>query len=92
MQFSNKKSTNSFEQKFTEGYNRGFELNSKIPLHLSEHTQYVLHAMREHKPKDVILNGICSGFTFALQIEKQKRLEQIKAIEKTQSKSPTKER
>ena len=91
MNFSNKK-TMGFEQKFTEGYNRGFELNGKIPLHLAEHTQYVLHAMREYKPKDVILNGICSGFTFALQLEKQKRLAQIKAIEHAQDQQQTKER
>jgi hypothetical protein len=91
MNFSNKKTTD-FESKYTDGYNRGFELNTKIPLHLSEQTQYVLHAMREQKPKDVILSGICSGFNHALQIEKQKRLAQIKTIEQSQTNQQTKER
>lgn len=85
MNFLNKKKS-VFEQKFTDGYNRGYELNSKIPQYLAEHTQYVLHAMREHKPKDIIIKGICSGYDHALQIEKQKRLAQIKQIEQTQTK------
>ena len=83
---------NDFESKFIDGYNRGFELNSKIPAHLAEQTQYVLQAMKTHKPKDTILMGICSGYSDALHKEKEKRLEQIKAIEQSQSKEQTKER
>ena len=92
MQFSNKKSTNNFEKKFLEGYNRGYALNSKIPIQKSLETQEVLYAMRDHKPKDTILFGICSGFTDAIHFERLKRLSQIDAIEKTQSKLQTKER
>lgn len=91
MNFS-KKNNSSFEQKFTDGYNRGFELSSKIPAHLAEQTQYVLQAMKTHKPKDTILLGICSGYSDALHKEKEKRLAQIKAIEQSQSKEQTKER
>lgn len=91
MKLSNK-SNPDFETKFIDGYNRGFELNIKIPVHLSEQTQYVLHAMRNHKPKDVILMGICSGFTDALLIEKKKRLSQIKKIEQSLSQDKTQER
>jgi hypothetical protein len=89
MNFSNKKITD-FEKKFIEGFNHGYKLNEKIPLHLSEHTQYVLHAMKEDKAKDTVLNGICCGFTHALQVEKMKRMAQIKAVE--QSPEQTKER
>lgn len=91
MKLSNK-SNPDFETKFIDGYNRGFELNTKIPAHLSEQTQFVLQAMKAHKPKDVILMGICSGYSDALHKEKEKRLAQIKAIEQSQSKSKTKER
>lgn len=91
MKLSNK-SNPDFETKFIDGYNRGFELNTKIPVHLSEQTQYVLHAMRDHKPKDVILMGICSGFTDALLVEKKKRLSQIKKIEQSFSQDKTQER
>jgi hypothetical protein len=91
MNFSNKKNKD-FESKFKEGYNRGFELNTKIPLQKSQETQEVLYAMRDSKPKDIILLGICSGFTDALHFEKIKRLSQIKNIEQSQSKSQTQER
>ena len=91
MNFTNKK-TADFEKKFTNGFNHGFRLNDKIPAHLSEHTQYVLHAMKEDNQKDIILNGICSGFNHALQIEKQKRMAQIKAIEQSHSKGLEQER
>lgn len=92
MNFSTKKSNNNFEKKFIEGYNRGYELNSKIPIQKSLETQEVLYTMRDSKPKDIILLGICSGFTDALHFEKIKRLAQIKDIEQSQSKSLTKER
>ena len=85
MNFSNKK-ISEFELKFTNGFNHGFKLNEKIPAHLSEHTQYVLHAMKQDKPKDITLNGICSGFNHALQVERQKRMAQIKEIEQMQTK------
>jgi hypothetical protein len=91
MKFSNKKTTD-FESKFKDGYNRGFELNTKIPLQKSKETQEVLYAMRDSKPKDIILLGICSGFTDALHFERIQRLSQIDALEKTQTKSNTKER
>lgn len=90
MNISNKKSKNSFESKFKEGYNRGFELNTKIPLQKSKETQEVLYAMRDSKPKDIILLGICSGFTDALHYEKIKRLNQLSNIEQTENQ--TKER
>lgn len=92
MNISNKKSKNSFESKFKEGYNRGFELNTKIPLQKSQETQEVLYAMRDSKPKDIILLGICSGFTDALHFEKIKRLSQIKNIEQSQSQDKNQER
>lgn len=91
MNFRNKK-TSDFETRYTNGYNHGFQLNKKIPVHLAEQTQYILHAMKEDKPKDIALKGICSGFNHALQIEKQKRMAQIKEIEKIQTKGLQKER
>jgi hypothetical protein len=85
MNFSNKK-ISGFEQKFTNGFNHGFKLNEKVPAHLSEEAKYVLHALKETRPKDIVLNGICSGFNHALQIERQKRMAQIKQIEQAQTK------
>ena len=92
MNFIKNKKPYDFEKKYVNGYNHGFQLIKKIPAYLSDHTQYVLHAMKENKPKDVSLQGFCAGFNHALQIEKQKRMTQIKQIEQIQTKGLKKER
>ena len=86
------KNNSAFEEKFTKGYNVGFALKENISLKSSEHTKKILINKSQNKPEDIILLGISSGFSDALHFEKIKRLCQIKDIEQSQSKSPTKER
>ena len=91
MNNANKK-TIDFESKFIEGYNRGFELNSKIPIEKSKETQEYLKVMKDSKPNDIILSGFSSGFSDALHFDKIKRLSQIKDIEQPQYVDKTQER
>lgn len=90
MNFYTKK--DAFEKKLAEGVNYGEVLIKKIPVKLQENVLYTLSLLMETKPKNVDFKGLYYGFARVMMLEKQKRMQQIKAVEQAQIKAQSKER
>ena len=92
MNFSNKKNKLDFEKKFTNGFNHGITLISKIPSHLQESTLFTINLLIENQPNNTHFKGIYHGLSRAIMQEKSRKMAQIKAIEQSQSQDKTLER
>lgn len=70
-----------FEKNYSKGFNVGVGLVNEVSLELKEHTKELIHLMVLSKPKDIVFQGMFSGYCFQMERERsQKRLREIKKI------------
>ncbi len=70
-----------FEKNYSKGFNVGVGLVNNVSPELKTNTKELIHLMVLAKPKDLIFQGMFSGYCFQLERERsQKRLQEIEQI------------
>ncbi len=78
-----------FEKLYCKGFNVGSRIVQSITKEKRELTRELLHLMVTSKPKDIVFQGMFSGYCF--QIEQERSIERMKEIDKINEKTKDRE-